>query len=263
MSDRGFLIFDPANSPAFIMAEPQLGDNIGVAARAMLNFGLSDLRIVNPRDGWPNPRAYQFASGADVVLDEAKIAWTMEEATKDLTLVFAATARSRYLELRAVTPAEMAIEARDEIAKGGKVGVLFGREKTGLENEDVARAHAIVTIPVNPGFPSLNVAQSMAVLAYELRSAQTEALAVREGAPPATQDIFDGMMQHLFEELEEGGYFFPPEKTPILKDNLRAAFQRARLTEQECATIRGVIKALAIGRGAKWRKRFGEVTNRP
>jgi tRNA/rRNA methyltransferase len=263
MSDRGALILDGETSPAFVMVEPQLGDNIGVAARAMLNFGLSDLRIVNPRDGWPNPRAYQYASGADVVLDQAKVVWTMEEATADLTLVFAATARPRYLEVRAVTPLEMAEEAKAEIARGGKVGVLFGREKTGLENEDVARAHAIVTIPVNPGFPSLNVAQSMAVLAYELRGAGTEARAARELEGPATQEVFDGLIAHLFAELEEGGYFFPPEKTPVVKDNLRAALQRARLTAQEVRTLRGAIKALTIGRGARWRKRMGEPTNRP
>jgi tRNA/rRNA methyltransferase len=263
MSDRGELIFDPGNSPAFVMVEPQLGDNIGVAARAMLNFGLSDLRLVNPRDGWPNPKAYQFASGADVVLDKAKVVWNVEDATADMTLLFAATARDRYMQLRAISPAEMAAEARAEIAKGGKVGVLFGRERNGLENEDVARAHAIVSIPVNPGFPSLNVAQSMAVLAYELRNAKAAVQAHREAEPPASQDVFDGLMRHLFEELEEGGYFFPPEKTPIIKDNLRAALQRARLTDQECATLRGAIKALSVGRGAKWRKRFGEVTNRP
>jgi len=263
MSDRGELILNPGASSAFIMVEPQLGDNIGTAARAMLNFGLSDLRIVNPRDGWPNPKAYQFASGADPVLDEAKVVWTVEEAMADLTLVYAATARPRYLEVRGVTPAEMAEEARAEIAKGGKVGVLFGREKTGLENEDVAKAHAIVTIPVNPGFPSINVAQSMAIIAYELRSAQTEARALREGDPPASLDIFEGMIQHLFAELEEGGYFFPPEKTPIMKANLRAALLRSRPTEQECASLRGAIKALALGRGARWRKKFGEITNRP
>jgi tRNA/rRNA methyltransferase len=262
MNTRGPSAADP-RAPAFVMVQPQLGENIGSFARAMMNFGLCDLRIVNPRDGWPNPKAYAVASGADAVLDQAQLCWTLTDAIADHTLIFASTARARAMEKPAVTPAEMAAEARAEIARGGSVAVLFGKERTGLDNVDIAMADKIVSIPVNPAFPSLNVAQAGVLIAYELRSAAVELTAAQPLSPAAPQGAFEGLMAHLEQELEDGGFFFPPEKAAIVKANMRNALLRARFTEQEIASLRGAIKALSIGRGAKWRKRLGEPSNRP
>lgn len=262
MNTRGPSAADP-RAPAFVMVQPQLGENIGSFARAMLNFGLSDLRIVNPRDGWPNPKAYQVAAGADIVLDQARLCWSLADAIADRTLVFASTARARDMEKEAITPGEMALQARAEIARGGAVAVLFGKERTGLDNSDIAMADKIVSIPVNPAFPSLNVAQSAVLIAYELRSAGVEVTAAQPLSPVAPQAEFEGLMTHLERELEDGGFYFPPEKAEIVKANMRNALLRARLTDQEIASLRGAIKALAIGRGAKWRKRLGEASNRP
>lgn len=240
--------------PAFLLVRPQMGENIGAAARAMLNFGLVSMRLVAPRDRWPNPKAQAVAVGADRVLDGARIEWRLEDALADATLVLAATARPRGLEKPVWGPREAALKLRAAIASGERPVIMFGPEAAGLETDEVARADAILTLPVNPGFASLNLANTVAICAYAYAEARQERDApdwfVREG-PPATQAELDALFVHLETELEHGRFFHPLDKAPLMKRNLRTLFQRARLTQQETQTLRGVIKALTIGRGGR------------
>lgn len=237
--------------PCVILNEPQLAENIGAVARVMANFGLSDLRLVRPRDGWPQERAWASASGANWPLDEARVFTTLEEAMADLKLVFATTARPRETQLPVHTPRRAAAELRNGAGRGLPVGLLFGGERAGLETMDIALCHAIVTIPIDMRFRSLNLAQAVAINAYEWRVLEDEnAPAIfREGPEPAAQAMMIGLYEHLEGELEAAGFFHPPEKKPSMVRNLRVTLGRARMNEQEVRTFRGIVTALSRGRG--------------
>jgi tRNA/rRNA methyltransferase len=237
--------------PAVILVEPQLAENIGACARVMANFGLSDLRLVRPRDGWPQERAWASASGASWPLDEARVFARLEDALADLQVVYATTARAREINLPVFTPREAAAELSRAAASGLAVGLLFGGERAGLESDDVARCQGMVTVPVDPRFRSLNLAQAVALNAYEWRTTLAdrppEAFDVEQ--PPATQEAVDGFLGQLEAELHASGFLHPPEKTPSMLRNLRAVFLRAGLSDQEVRTLRGVVTALSKGRG--------------
>jgi tRNA/rRNA methyltransferase len=239
-------------APAVILDAPQLAENIGAVARVMANFGLEDLRLARPRDGWPQERAWVSASGADWPLDGAKVSERLEDAVADLQRVYATTARPREVNLPVLTPREAAARWAAELAAGERVGLLFGGERAGLETADIAACTAIVTIPIDPRFRSLNLAQAVAVNAYEWRLTQLDqpprAFAT-EDSPPADLAAVQGLYAHLERELDAAGFFHPPEKTPSMVRNLRAVFARAGLTEQEVRTFRGVVTALSRGRG--------------
>jgi tRNA/rRNA methyltransferase len=234
-----------------VLDAPQLADNIGAVARVMANFGLERLRLVRPRDGWPQDRAWAAASGADWVLDGVEVFGSVSEAISDLGRVHAATARPRETVLPVFTPSASSRVLVDESARGEKVGILFGAERAGLETHDIALCKAIVTIPIDARHRSLNLAQAVAINAYEWKK-------TLEDAPPAPftskRALADGaMMAGLFDqletELEEAGFFHPPEKKGAMVRNLRVALSKANFTEQEARTFRGVITALSRGRG--------------
>ncbi|MBY0562828.1 MAG: RNA methyltransferase [Hyphomonadaceae bacterium] len=241
--------------PAVCLVRPQMGENIGAVARVMLNFGLTGLRLVAPRDPWPNVKAQNVAVGADRVLTAARVEWRLEDALADATLVVAATARPRGMEKPVWGPREAADKLRAAMAAGERPVVMFGPEAAGLESNEVARAEAILTLPVNPGFASLNLAQAVAVFAFAMADAR-QATSVpawfHEGdGPPATHEELENLFAHVEAELDHGRFYHPPDKAPLMKRNLRAIFLRARLTQQETQTLRGVIKALTIGRGGR------------
>jgi tRNA/rRNA methyltransferase len=227
-----------------------MGENIGAAARAMWNFGLRAMRIVDPRDGWPNPAAIAMASGAGGLLDEARIFDTTAEAVADLHVVFATTARPREMAKNVMTPERAMAHARELISTGKKVGILYGRERTGLENDDVVRANHIVTVPVNPAFASLNLAQCVLLMSYEWRrqtdETPPEVQASGKSSPASSEDV-DRMLGHLETELEAAHFFFPEHKKPSMVANLRNLFRRAPLTDQDVRTLWGLIRALAEG----------------
>ena len=241
--------------PGVVLVRPQMGENIGAVARVLLNFGLISLRLVAPRDRWPNPKAEAVAVGADRVLKAAKVDWRLEDALADATLVIAATARPRELEKPVWGPREAALNIRAALKAGERPLVMFGPEAAGLESDEVARADAIVTMPVNPGFASLNLANAVAIFAFAYAEARQEeeipswfADAV---SPPATHEELDALFQHLEEELDRGRFFYPDDKAPLMRRNIRTALQRAHLTDHEVRTFRGVIKALVLGRGGR------------
>lgn len=238
--------------PVIVLVRPQLGENIGAAARAMLNCGITELRLVSPRDGWPNPAAYVLASKADPVLDAVSVFATTAEAVADLHRVYATTARHRDLMKEVVTPREAARRMHAEAAAGQRVGLLFGPERTGLENDEVALAHAAINVPLNPGFSSLNLAQAVLLLGYEWFTAA-------DGTPPsrletvrggfAGQAELQGLFDHLADELDRSGFFHNvEEKRGAILRNLRSALQRVPLASQEVHTFRGMLKAIAQGR---------------
>jgi tRNA/rRNA methyltransferase len=237
--------------PCVILNRPQLAENIGAAARVMANFGLSDLRLVAPRDGWPQGRAWASASGADWPLDNAKLFERLEDAIADLQLVYATTARNRELRLPVFTPREAVGKLKVASDEGLAVGLLFGGERTGLETDDLALAHAMVTIPIDPKFKSLNLAQAVALLAYEWRMglANTPPPAFAAKEAPADRAAMLGLYGQLEEELEAAGFFHPSEKKPSMVRNLRVMLARAAFTDQEVRTFRGIVTALAKGRG--------------
>jgi tRNA/rRNA methyltransferase len=238
-------------APVIILNAPQLGENIGAAARIMANFGLSDLRLVNPRDGWPQERAWAAASGADWPLNAARVFDRVEDAIADLQIVQATTARPRELQLPVLTPRQAAAELAHAVQSGQRAGVLFGGERAGLETADIALCQSVVTLPVDPRFRSLNLAQTVAITAYEWRMTQVDRppAAFRPGPGPADAAAMLGLYEHLEGELEASGFFHPPEKKPSMVQNLRAALARARFTDQEVRTFRGVVTALSRGRG--------------
>ena len=237
--------------PAVILDRSQLADNIGAVARVMANFGLEDLRLVSPRDGWPQDRAWATASGADWVLEGVRVFDSVAEAIADLNTVFATTSRPRETRQPVRTPRESARILYDDTASGLKIGLLFGGERAGLETGDIALCAGITTIPIDPKHHSLNLAQAVAINAYEWRTLILDAPPprFREGDPPASGALALGMYEHLERELDEGGFFHPPEKRPSMVQNLRVMLGRAAFTEQEVATMRGAIHALAKGRG--------------
>ncbi|WP_034490964.1 RNA methyltransferase [Afifella pfennigii] len=243
--------------PAIVLVEPQLGENIGMVARAMANFGLADLRLVAPRDGWPNEKARAAASSADHVIDAARVYACLAEAVADLNVVLATTARSREVPKRVLGPREAATEIRRRESEGQAAGILFGRERWGLTNEEIGYADAIVTFPVNPRFASLNIAQSALLMSYEwLQAGLAEGeLPTRFAIPatdttPAPKAELVGLMEHLETALEPTGYFRTPEKKPVLIRNLRAILQRPGFTTMEVRALRGVIAAFQ-GRKAR------------
>ncbi|MGB5835860.1 MAG: RNA methyltransferase [Albidovulum sp.] len=245
MSDR---------QPAFILVRPQMGENIGAAARAMLNFGLTHMRLIDPRDGWPNPRAVAMASGAaGKVLDHAGVFQTLPEAISDCAYVFATTARNRDLTKPVMTPERAMEHARALSAGGQKVAILFGPERAGLENEDISRANAIISVPVNPDFASLNLGQAVLLCAYEWRrqgdETPPEVLALA-GTELASQIEIEKLGDHYQERLEEAGYFFPNTRVESMKLSLRNLWSRMPLTRADVQTLHGVLRQILRQRGS-------------
>jgi tRNA/rRNA methyltransferase len=243
----------PADSgPAIVLVEPQLGENIGMVARAMLNCGLTDLRLVRPREAWPNAKAVAAAAGADAVVASARLYETTADAVGDLVNVYAATARSRDMTKRVVTPHQAALELRAASREGSAGGVLFGKEAKGLHNDDVAIADTILTVPLNPGFQSLNLAMAVLLLGYEWNLLAADSPPSRDMMPkdtrPATKAELQGLHEHLERELDACGFLRVQEKRPIMVRNLRNLFGRAALSEQEVRTLRGVIACLVSHR---------------
>jgi tRNA/rRNA methyltransferase len=236
------------NAPAVILVRPQLGQNIGMVARAMLNFGLTELRLVAPRDGWPNEEAVNAASGADRVVEGATIFETTEAAVADLQRVFATTARPRDMVKPVFTPAAAVAELRDAASAGQRAGLLFGPERSGLTNDDVVLAEAIVTVPLNPAFTSLNLAQSVVLVAYEWFQAGAPAaprpLRGEQSSPSATAEELGNFFRRLENALDASGFLRVREKRPIMVRHLRNIFTRARLTQQEVNTLHGVVASL-------------------
>jgi tRNA/rRNA methyltransferase len=235
--------------PVIVLVRPQLGQNIGKAARAMLNFGLTEMRLVAPRDGWPNPEAGPAASGADVVLERAAVFDSVEEAIADCSIVFASTVRRRDLVMPVVGPEEMADRI---VAAAERSAILFGPERSGLETEDVALANAIVTVPINPDFGSLNLAQAVILLAYEWsRRTSLAQPTAKDPEPPAPHGELEGLVGQLNRELEAKGYFHPPSRTRATKNTLRTILTKTGWSSREVKAIRGVIRALTGSRSSK------------
>ncbi|MEP9400239.1 TrmH family RNA methyltransferase [Sphingomonas silueang] len=240
---------ESGNQPVIVLVRPQLGQNIGKAARAMLNFGLTEMRLVAPRDGWPNPEAGPAASGADSVLRDARLYDTVAEAVADCTHVYATTVRKRGITKPVVTPEIAARHIRNE---PGRSAILFGPERSGLETDDVALARTILTVPINPEFGSLNLAQAVILVAYEWSKgeglASPPTVDLGEAAP---QEELEGMIGQLDDMLEAARFFFPPERAATSRRTLRTLLTKAGWTSQEVRTMRGVLSALD---GAKRRR---------
>ena len=235
-------------APVFILVRPQMGENIGAAARAMLNFGLERMRIVDPRDGWPSPKAVAMASGAGRVLDQAGIFADVRAAVADCDYVFATTARGRELTKPVMTPERAMMLGREMAAAGKRVGVLFGPERAGLENEDVAQAQAIVTVPVNPEFFSLNLAQCVLLLGYEWgrQGADVPAQVMAMGRTEfASGEDVARLGDHFEERLAAAGFFYPEGKAVGMKLSLRNMWSRLGLTRAEVQTFHGMLRQIA------------------
>jgi tRNA/rRNA methyltransferase len=229
--------------PVIVLVRPQLGQNIGKAARAMLNFGLTEMRLVSPRDGWPNPEAGPAASGADIVLEQAQLFDSVADAITDCSLAFASTVRRRGLVMPVIGPEQMAEQI---VAAASRSAILFGPERSGLETGDVALANAIVTVSINPEFGSLNLAQAVILLAYEWsRRSSLAQPTVKDIEPPAPHGELDGLITQLNDELDTKGYFHPPSRTEATKNTLRTIFTKTGWSSREVKAIRGVIRALA------------------
>ena len=234
---------DIAPPPVIVLVRPQLGENIGKAARAMLNFGLVEMRLVNPRDGWPNPSAGPAAAGADVVLDRAKIFSSTAEAVADCTNIYATTVRKRGDQKPVVTPEQAAQEI---IANPGRSAFLFGREASGLDTEDVSLARAILTVPINPEFGSLNLAQAVILCAYEWSKTQAlEQPTLEERLPAAPQEDLEGLIAHLETMLEPKGYFLPDARAEATRRTLRNVLTRPGWNHLEVRTLRGILTTLS------------------
>lgn len=260
---QGEAFASAGETPAILLMEPQLPDNIGMVARAMANFGLDELRLIAPRDGWPNEKARIAASGANYVIDDAAAYPTLPAAIGDLNWLAATTARQRDLRKPVMTPIEVVAEMRARIAKGERCGILFGRERNGLETSEVANADALVMIPVNTRFASLNLAQAVLILGYEwMRASEAQSLGrvttyeqpispgLNLGADrPATKEELLGFFEHLEGELERLGFFNPVHRRAAVVRNVRTMFSRLGATEQEVRTLRGIVATLAKGKG--------------
>ena len=234
--------------PAFILVRPQMGENIGASARAMLNFGLERMRIVAPRDGWPNSAAVALASGAGRVLDQAGLFGSVQDSIADCDFVFATTARGRELTKPIYTPEAAMEHARGLVAAGKRVGVLFGPERAGLENEDVVLANAIVTVPVNPEFASLNLAQCVLLMGYEWRrqTQPAEGVVMEMARTEMASGIeVEKLGDHFEERLAAAGFFFPEAKVPGMKASLRNMWSRLGLTKAEVQTFHGMLRQIA------------------
>ncbi|MEP0944580.1 MAG: RNA methyltransferase [Rhizobiaceae bacterium] len=233
------------DGPVIILVNPQLGENIGASARAMANFGLGELRLVDPRDGWPNDVARANAAKADHIIDGVRVFDTLEEALADLNFVFATTARQREMLKPVRAPQEASDTLRQRHTRGEKVGIVFGRERWGLESVEVALADEIVTFPVNPAFASLNISQAVLLMSYEwMRSGKVELPIAEPPSLPARKEDLYGLFDHLEEVLDRENYFRPPHKRPTMVENLRNIFQKAELSQQEIHALRGVVATL-------------------
>jgi tRNA/rRNA methyltransferase len=241
----------PQATPAIILSEPQLGENIGACARAMANFGLIDLRIVAPRDGWPNAKAEAMAANAAHLIAAAKVYPGVREAIGGLQIIYATTGRDRSMAKVILTPQEAAVRLREAAMRGIKTGLLFGNERAGLTNDEVALADCVITIPTEPGFASINLGQAVLLLGYEWFKTgdSTPPERIEHGiAQPAPREELIRLFEHLEEELEKGGFLYPPGNRPGMIRNLRNILHRAQLTDQEVRTLRGVIVALTQGK---------------
>jgi tRNA/rRNA methyltransferase len=235
-------------SPAIILVGAQLGENIGTVARAMLNFGLTDLRLVSPRAGWQMERAVKAAAGAEGLIDNHRMFESVADATADLGFVVATTARQRDMVKPVLTPAKLAVEMRArQNDTHPQSGILFGCERTGLDNEDISLADAICSVPLNPDFSSLNLAQAVLLMGYEYYQAADETPDTQldmQDARPATRGEINAMFEHMEAALDAAGFLAPPEKKPAMARNIRNIYNRAGLTEQDVQTLRGIINAL-------------------
>lgn len=233
---------EPTEQPVIVLVRPQLGENIGKAARAMLNFGLTEMRLVAPRDGWPNPSAGPAAAGADIVLERAAVHETLAEAVADCANVYATTVRKRGVTKPVLTPEEA---AREIHTQPGRSAIVFGPERSGLETDDVALARAILTVPINPDFASLNLAQAVILCAYEWSKGRSLAQpTVEELLPPAPQDELEGMIGQFEALLEPRGYFRPPSRAAATRRTLRNMLTKPGWNHLEVRTMRGVLSAL-------------------
>lgn len=232
--------------PVIVLVRPQLGQNIGKAARAMLNFGLTEMRLVSPRDGWPNPEAGPAASGADVVLERAKVFETVAGAVADCSQVYASTVRRRDLVMPVAGPEEMAEQIRSST---GRSAILFGPERSGLESADVALATSIVTVPINPEFGSLNLAQAVILLAYEWsrKEALVQPTAKDDAEPPAPHAELESLIGRFDHELEKTGYFFPPERAEATRTTIRTILTKAKWSSREISAMHGMIRSMTGG----------------
>ncbi len=269
---QGEAVAEDGETPSVILMEPQLADNIGMVARACANFGLDNLRLVNPRDGWPNEKARIAASGANYIIDDATAHATLEDSIADLNWVAATTARQRDLRKPVMTPEQAISEMRVRIARGERCGILFGRERNGLETSEVANADALIMIPVNSRFASLNLAQAVLLLGYEwmrcdparsLGRVTTYERPMTEGINlghdrAATKAELLGLFNHLENELDRLGFFNPGHRKTTVQQNVRTMLSRMGATEQEVRTLRGIVATLAQGKGSG-RKSSNEV----
>lgn len=241
------------SQPVYVLVRPQMGENIGGAARAMWNFGLDRMRIVSPRDGWPNQKAIAMSSGAGRLLDEAVITDGVAEALDDCTYVFATTARRRELTKPVFTPEEAMNVAREKIAAGEKIAVMFGPERSGLENDDIAKANAIISVPVNPEFASLNLAQCVLLTAYEWRrqTVEVEAQSMEMGGTEWASAIeMEKLAEHYENRLDEAGFFYPEAKAAGMKTNLRNLWSRLPLTRADVQMMHGMLRQMV-----RWKDR--------
>jgi len=243
----------PSRQPSFVLVRPQMGENIGAAARAMWNFKLDRMRVVAPRDGWPNQRAVAMASGAGRLLDEAGLFADLPTALADCTYTYATTARPRGLTKPVFSPEAAMKDASLRVANGEKVAVIFGPERAGLENDDIAQANAIISVPVNPEFASLNLGQCVLLTAYEWRRQTTQI--VHETVDMAKTEWASGLeveklAQHYEERLQEAGFFFPEAKAEGMKINLRNLWSRMRLTRADVQMLHGVMRQMV-----RWKER--------
>ena len=237
----------PSSGPAIILIDPQLGENIGSVCRAMLNFGLLDLRLVRPRDGWPNTKAETMASGAEIVITSTKVFDSTREAVADLNMIFATTARKRDLSKRVMTPKKAANALAELGNLGRKTGLLFSPERSGLANDDIAIADAVINVPLNPNFSSLNLAHAVLLTAYEWFQTQLEKKEEFKewgSSNPSTLKEREFFYERLESCLDESGFLFPKELAPTICRNLRSMFNKATLTSQEIRTLHGIVTAL-------------------
>ncbi len=237
--------------PSFVLIRPQMGENIGAAARAMWNFGLDRMRIVAPRDGWPNPAADALASGAGRLLDEAEVSADVAQGIADRTYVYATTARPRELTKPVFSPEAAMRDAAERIEQGEKVAVMFGPERSGMENADIAHANAIITVPVNPEFPSLNLAQCVLLVGYEWRRAvdTVQDVALQgQTIQAADQRDIEALARHYEDRLEDAGFFYPDEKAESMKINLRNLWSRMPMTRADVQMLHGVLRQLLRGK---------------
>lgn len=231
-----------AGKPIIVLVRPQLGENIGKAARAMLNFGLTEMRMVSPRDGWPNPSAGPAAAGADVVLEKAQVFDSLANAVADCAHVYATTVRKRGVTKPVVTPEEA---ARDMATAEGRSAIVFGPERSGLETDDVALARAILTVPINPEFGSLNLAQAVILCAYEWSKHEAlEQPTAEDALPPAPQAELEGLIDHIERMLEPKGYFLPEPRADATRRTLRGVLTKPGWNHLEVRTLRGVLSSL-------------------